>query len=205
MDGPPIDLRESQPTKLGALLTRACSDADPGGRERAFSELLRLLTIFVRAGMGDALRRQRDSIDICQSVVKSFVGELQDGKLSFPNEGALVAYLQQVVRTKLAEAARRDGAWKRGGRAGKVVDVHESGSQVPSPSFDPTASGIAAAKEEEEILIAGLTPEDQELIRLRRNGMEWDAIGDMLGRNPAALRKVWSRLQQRVADDKEPR
>lgn len=195
MDGPPI----GQPTKLGALLSQACAATDTAERERAFAELMRLLTIFVRAGMGDALRRQRDSIDICQSVVKSFVGELHDGRLSFPNENALVAYLQQVVRSKLAEAARHDGAWKRGGRAGHApLEANASGTGVTAVGFDPSASGSAAAKESEEKLLAMLGPEDLELIRLRRNGMEWEAIGATLGKNPAALRKAWSRLQERI-------
>lgn len=187
--------------KLTALLSAARQEADPVARERAYEELLRLLTIFVRAGMGDALRRHRESVDICQSVAKSFVVDLRDGRVEFPTEGALVAYLQQVVRTKLAQAARHDGAIKRGG----AVAVRGLAPQSPSGSLgvepaapDPTASMVAGGQEARLQILRDLTPDERELIRLRQAGLDWEDIAARLGRSGPAVRKAWSRLQERA-------
>ncbi|HLO42166.1 MAG TPA: ECF-type sigma factor [Phycisphaerales bacterium] len=187
--------------KLTALLTAARQDGDPAARERAFSELLRLLTIFVRAGMGESLRRHRESVDICQSVAKSFVSDLRDGRLEFPTEAALVAYLQQVVRTKLAQAARHDRAQKRGG--GVVVhglEAHpaDSGLCEQLAGHEPSGSAHLAGKEYAAQMAIELSGEDQELIRLRQSGLSWDEIALRLEKTPAAVRKSWSRLQQRL-------
>jgi DNA-binding NarL/FixJ family response regulator len=44
-----------------------------------------------------------------------------------------------------------------------------------------------------------LSAEEQELARLRLAGLEWQEIGARIGRDPAALRKQWSRLVERVS------
>jgi hypothetical protein len=199
--------------KLGALLAHACGKDSPstgtGGaappsaaeRERAFEEILRLLSIFVRSSIGTGLRRNRESVDICQSVAKSLVMDLRDGKLEFENEAALVGYLQTVVRTKLAEAARHDRALKRGGaanpggaRASAAIPVEFAGAA------DPTASANAIEAEAYAAAMSQLSESEQELVRLRKAGLEWDQISARLGRSSAALRKEWSRLQDRMRD-----
>lgn len=197
--------------KLGALLARACGKDSPssgtGGapsaadRERAFEEILRLLSIFVRSSIGTGLRRNRESVDICQSVAKSLVMDLREGKLEFENEAALVGYLQTVVRTKLAEATRHDRALKRGGpmnpggaHASAAIPVEFAGAS------DPTASANAMEAEAYAAAMSQLSESEQELVRLRKAGLEWDQISARLARSSAALRKEWSRMQERLRD-----
>jgi hypothetical protein len=170
-------------------------------RERAFAELSRLVTVFVRARMGPSVRAGgggRESIDICQSVAKSFVEDAGRGKLAFENEAALMAYLKTVVKTKLAEAKRRDEA-RISAAGGSIVMDAADGSSVGSkggatPSVDVAmGQAIDAAWE-------GLSDEDREVARLRRAGMEWGLIAAQLGQSEAALRKRFSRLQEKVRD-----
>jgi hypothetical protein len=202
--------------KLGALLARACGKDSPstgtGGvgppsaaeRERAFEEILRLLSIFVRSSIGTGLRRTRESVDICQSVAKSLVMDLRDGKLEFENEAALVGYLQTVVRTKLAEAARHDRAVKRGGAA-NPGGAHASAA-IPvefAGASDPTASANAIEAEAYAAAMSQLSESEQDLVRLRKAGLEWDQISARLGRSSAALRKEWSRMQERMRGRQE--
>ena len=99
---------------LQALVADAAA-ADPVARDRAFTEFLRLISIFVRVRMGNRLRDHRESADVCQSIAKSFVDDAARGLLKFDSPAALNAYLQQVVRSKLAELHRHDTADKRGG------------------------------------------------------------------------------------------
>jgi len=104
---------------LHSLLTVARLGDERAG-DQAFREVSRLLTIFVRAGMGHRLRDHRESADVCQSIARSFIEDHAAGAVKFENEAALVGYLKTVVRSKLAMLARHDGAMKRGGGATRV-------------------------------------------------------------------------------------
>ncbi len=181
---------------LSGLLKAAANPTDPRARDAAFSELLRLVGIYVRAGMGRALRDRRESLDVCQSVAKSFVDDMAAGKLQFDNEAAVAGYLQKVVKSKLAELAREDRAQKRGGGLGPQA-LHESGIEAD----DASALDRLAQDEQWQRVMDALSDHERALIALRRRGLEWPQIAEQLGRDPAALRQQFSRLQKRVTDD----
>lgn len=181
-----------------ALDLQALTDATAPAerRERAFAELSRLVTVFVRARMGPSVRAGgggRESIDICQSVAKSFVEDAGRGKLAFENEAALMAYLKLVVRTKLAEAKRRDESRPHAPMGGSI-SIEAADGRGTTPSVDvETGQAIDAAW-------AGLSDADRELARLRKAGVEWGVIAQRLGESETVLRKRFSRLQERVRD-----
>ena len=181
---------------LSGLLKAAANPTDPRARDAAFSELLRLVGIYVRAGMGRALRDRRESLDVCQSVAKSFVDDMAAGKLQFDNEAAVAGYLQKVVKSKLAELAREDRAQKRGGGLAPQA-LHESGIEAD----DASALDRLAQDEQWQRVMDALSDHERALIALRRRGLEWPQIAEQLGRDPAALRQQFSRLQKRVTDD----
>jgi len=189
---------------LKALLGRACGqEGDPRAREEAFEELLRLITIAIRAGMGRKLRDHRESADVCQSVAKSFVEDFEAGRLVFESEAQLAAYLQRVVQNKLVDLARADAAAKRGGgeRAGPL---NEAVAEVQGGDA-ASASADLRGDEALESLLAGLSVEEQALVRLRRQGLSWEQIARVLGggRDAATLRQQFSRLQKRVGQGLE--
>lgn len=167
-------------------------------RELAYAELLRLVTMFVRAGMGPRLRSHRESLDVCQSIARSFVEDHQHGAVRFESEAALVAYLKTVVSSKLALLARHDGAHKRGGGA---VAVPLADDHYAEPAGCPAPAKALLAREALDSVESRLTPDDHEVARLRLQGMDWNQIAQRLGRDPAALRQRWSRLARSLADD----
>ncbi len=179
---------------LQALVADAAA-ADPVARDRAFTEFLRLISIFVRVRMGNRLRDHRESADVCQSIAKSFVDDASRGLLKFDSPAALNAYLQQVVRSKLAELHRHDTADKRGG-----PDAGPEQSPDFAEAGDPTASVDALSEEAFERVRAGLTPDEMELVLLRRRGVAWSTISDTLRTPEALLRQRWSRLQRRLIE-----
>lgn len=171
------------------------STAPAERRERAFLELSRLVQVFVRARMGPGVRAGgggRESIDITQSIAKSFVEDAGRGKLAFENEAALMAYLKLVVRTKLAEAKRRDGARVSGAAGGDGSALVEAGGRGETPSVD------VAARQAIDAAWAGLSEGDRDLVRLRRAGVDWSVIAGQLAASEVSLRKRWSRLQAQV-------
>lgn len=183
---------------LKALLARACGPGDSPqearAREAAFAELLRLVMIAIRAGMGRRLREHRESADVCQSVAKSFVDDFESGRLRFETEAQLAAYLQKVVRSKLVDLARHDGASKRGAGArpgeASVTDVSDRAAAG--------ASAVLRGVEARERLLAQLSEVEQVLVRLRAQGLGWDQIAAALNKDPAALRQQFSRIQKRL-------
>jgi RNA polymerase sigma factor (sigma-70 family) len=191
---------------LKALLSTACGRPGPDGvpvpapqREAAFEELLRLVMIYIRAGMGRRLRDHRESADVCQSVAKSFIEDFESGRLVFDTEAQLAAYLQRVVQHKLVDLARADAAAKRGGGAREIA-LDDSGGAPSVPAANPGAS--ADMREEEALarVMLQLSEEDQVLVRMRRQGMSWEQIAGVLGRDSAAVRQQFSRIQKRIGE-----
>lgn len=188
------------PSRLDSLLRHAAT-LQGAERDRAFEDLVRLLMIMVRARMSPKLRASRESVDVCQSVAKSFVLDWQAGKIQFENQAALAGYLQTIVRNKLADLSRRDTAQRRGGGEAPIaIDDHHG---VPADAIQADGAGASTIAEAEELhqrLIGEITPEEHQLIDLRRRGLDWNQIADMLGESSAALRKRWSRLQERIGE-----
>ncbi len=187
---------------MGTDLQRALAgigSADERERDEAFAELLSLTMIFVRASMGRKLRDARESVDVCQSVAASLAENVRLGRVKFENEASLAGYLGKVVRTKLAMLARHDAAEKRGGGAGTVA----LGDGEQAAGREASASYVEQGREAYGRLIAALSDDEQELLRLRAGGMAWGQIADRTGSAEATLRQQFSRLQRRVAQELE--
>jgi DNA-directed RNA polymerase specialized sigma24 family protein len=178
---------------LSGLLARATTAADPAAREAAFDELLRLLMIYIRAAMGHRLRDHRESIDVCQSIAKSFVGDFEEGRIAFDSEAAVAAYLKKTVRSKLADLARHDNAHKRAAHH-SPIDSHGPATQNPGPR------SLIIEVEDKARALGQLTDEERTLIDLRQRGIDWETIAQQLGKDPATLRQQFSRAQRRIAE-----
>jgi len=73
--------------------------------------------IYIRAGMGRRLRDHRESVDVCQSVAKSFIEDFETGRINFDTEAQLTgttvhgcrcldaAHMESVVRDLRIEIA----------------------------------------------------------------------------------------------------
>ena len=188
------------PPQLHELLTRACDTTDPRARDEAFSEVMDLLLIFVRAAMGRALRNRRESGDVCQSIARSLVEDVDSGRVRFEGRGELSAYLQRVVASKMAMIARADGAEKRGGGVRVMGLGANSGDSTEHdlPGSGPTPSQELVADETAARADADLSEEEREIVLLRGRGLSWEEIARHTGRAEATLRQQWSRLGTRV-------
>jgi RNA polymerase sigma factor (sigma-70 family) len=216
MLAPGKDVAMQGGSELKILLSAACGRAapaspvppgapqlppDPRARDAAFNELLRLVMIFVRAGMGRKLRDHRESVDVCQSIARSFVEDFEAGKLEFESEAALAAYLKKVVRSKLVDLSRHDTRDKRGGAQPDLrIDSASLSAAFDPPSTEPTASFDARTEEARARILSLLSDDEQTLARLRWRGLSWEQIAAQLGKDPAALRQQFSRMQRRITE-----
>ena len=141
------------------------------------------------------LRAVLDSMDICQSVLKSFFLRAAAGQFSIDRPEDLRKLLVQMACNKSLEAARREYAQKRDAR--RSVGLGDEAHQVPGGT-DPMEE-----VEWQELLLRGrqmLSPEERRLAEARANGQTWEEIAAELGGTPDRLRMQFSRAQARVAE-----
>jgi DNA-binding NarL/FixJ family response regulator len=180
-------------------LLSAAGQGGPDTDQAAFAELLRIVRMLVRSGMGQRLRDFRDSADVCQSIARSFVLDRREGALSFASDKQLVAYLRTVVQSKLASLARSDQALKRGGSTSRTVGGAIDIAHIAGPDRSPDPDHASLREEASSHLSTALTDEDRELARLRLRGLDWNQIAEQLRADPQVLRKRWSRLMERLS------
>jgi RNA polymerase sigma-70 factor (ECF subfamily) len=148
----------------------------------------------VRVRLGGRVGALFDSMDVCQSVLGSFFLRAAAGQYTLDTPEDLLRLLTVMARNKLAFQVRRQRARKR-----------DCARDVPAelaaelPAADPTPSRQAEVKDLVSELDRRLTAEERELVALRGQGHEWQAIGERLNASPEALRKKHARALDRVA------
>jgi RNA polymerase sigma factor (sigma-70 family) len=140
------------------------------------------------------LRAVLDSMDICQSVLKSFFLRAAAGQFSIDRPEDLRRLLVQMACNKSLEAARREYAQRRDVR--RSVTLGDEAHQL--------AGGDDPVEEVEwrELLLRGremLSPDEGKVAEWRAAGWTWEEIGGELGRTPDQVRMQLARAQTRVA------
>lgn len=140
------------------------------------------------------LRAVLDSMDICQSVLKSFFLRAAAGQFDIDRPEDLRRLLVKMACNKSLEAARKEYADKRDIR--RSVGLGDEANQLAGGD-DPVGE-----VEWQELLIRGrqmLSPAEQSIAEGRSAGKSWDELASALGGTPDQLRMQFSRAQDRVA------
>jgi RNA polymerase sigma-70 factor (ECF subfamily) len=170
------------------------------GDDRAAEELVRkyepLIRREVRLHLEDRrLGRLFDSMDVCQSVLKSFFVRTAAGQFDLDEPAQLVGLLVTMARNKLASEARRQNRQKRDQR--RAAGGDEALAAVPAA--DPTPSRAVAGRDLIDQVRQRLTPEERELADLRAEGLSWEEVAARVGGNAHARRVQFGRAIDRVA------
>jgi RNA polymerase sigma-70 factor (ECF subfamily) len=171
------------------------------GDEQAAAELIRryesVICREVRLRLRDpGLGRLLDSVDICQSVLKSFFVRAACGQYELQEPAQLCRLLIAMARNKLAHAIQRHRAQRRDHRRVAALDANAldvAGAQA-------TPSRIAAGRELLAVVRAHLGEEERRLADLRAQGWEWPAIAGQLGGTPDGRRMQLTRALDRVVE-----
>ncbi|HEV8070568.1 MAG TPA: ECF-type sigma factor [Planctomycetaceae bacterium] len=144
-----------------------------------------------------ALRRQMDSIDICQSVFADFFLRTAMGQYDPRSPAELLRLLAAMARHRLLYHARKQKAARRDMRrveAGAIEDLSLAGGGA-SPSQ------IISARELLQRCQQRLNDEERSRLEMRRAGQGWDEIGLAVGKTGEAVRKQFGRSMKRVSDE----
>jgi RNA polymerase sigma-70 factor (ECF subfamily) len=141
------------------------------------------------------LARLFDSMDICQSVLKSFFFRTAAGQYDLDTPEQLQRLLVTMARNKLASAARGQYRQRRDQR--RLAAGEEKLDGVAAGG--PTPSQILAGKELLERFRHALNEEERCLADLRGEGLAWGDIAARLGGTAQARRMQLARAVERVA------
>lgn len=175
-------------------LVKAYQQGDATAQGELLERLEGQLRGLVRTLIGKQIRSERESMDVCQSLMLAFHLQAKAGKVTLDSEEALRGYLRAMIRHKLANLSDRIRAAKRGGGV-RPVSADE---EIQLPSFDPSASMVAGTAEMRSRLEHLLDPDEQAILEGRLAGRTNQEIADELGKTPDAVRMAWNRARERL-------
>jgi RNA polymerase sigma-70 factor (ECF subfamily) len=186
----------SQTPAFGEFLARIRA-----GDARAAEELVKryesAIRLAVRTRLTDpALKRQLDSVDVCQSVLASFFVRAAAGQYDLDEPAQLVALLVRMAQNKLAGQARFHHRERRDARQALNMDAAPE-----QAAAEPTPSRVVAGRDLLEALRGRLTSEERELADRRAAGQGWAEIAAALGGTATARRMQLKRAIDRIGPE----
>jgi RNA polymerase sigma-70 factor (ECF subfamily) len=170
------------------------------GDEGAAAELVRryepAIRREVRLRLTDpAVIRLVDSLDVCQSVLRSFFVRARAGQYDIDGPAELLRLLLRMARNKAVNQARRvrarpADACREPGAGVEALDAVTGSARPPDQ--------VLADHDLLEAVLARLTAEERHLAELRGGGYSWAEVSDRLGGTPEARRKQFARALDRV-------
>jgi RNA polymerase sigma factor (sigma-70 family) len=166
----------------------------------------RRLVGLARANLDRRILRKEDPEDVLQSVFKSFFHRCGLGQFRLDSREELWALLVSLTlhkcghRVDYHRAARRDV--RRETPAQPALDA--SGSRWEALAREPTPVEAAMLVETLERLLDGLEPHQQEIVRLRLEGVEPAQIAERRGVTQRTVQRVLKGVRERLERWRDP-
>lgn len=172
------------------------------GDEEAAVELVRQFEPYIRREIrfrlrDGRLRRLVDSVDICQTILKSFFVRVAAGQFELEREEDLPRLLAGMVRNRVAEEVRKQGQQRRDYRM--VTGGTPTLETIPLQGQQPTPSRVLAGKELLDQVWSRLSDTEQQMVEMREQGHTWEEIANKFGGTAQARRVQLTRALDRVA------
>jgi RNA polymerase sigma-70 factor (ECF subfamily) len=172
------------------------------GDEQAAAELVRQyepeIRREVRLRLRDSrLRREFDSVDICQSVLASFFVRAALGQYELDDPQQLIKLLVTMTRNKLIGKVRKMHSQTRDHRR---IDV-DGQDKLKAVATGPTPSDLVIGSELLQEFQNRMTREEWQVAERRTQGQAWAQIASELGGTPDGLRKQLARAVDRVSEE----
>jgi RNA polymerase sigma-70 factor (ECF subfamily) len=153
--------------------------------------------LVARVLLGPALRPYLDSVDLVQSLHKSLLLGLRQGKFAISGPDGLLALALTLVRRKVARHWRHLQRQRRlGSGSAETGSLAEVLTSLSSPRDEP--SQAAQFRDQVEHLCAHLNETERRLLEMRLEGYTTAEIALALGLSTVALHVRMTRLRQRL-------
>ena len=180
-----------------SLMTRVQTGCPDAARE-LFDRYGEHIRRIVRRKLHQGLRSQYDSIDFTQDVWASFFAGPQERR-TFDTPESLVAFLSNMVFTKVARAYRRGFQTKKYNLSGKqsLNADGPDGEPAPEPPLrGPTPSQVAIANEQWERMNDGQPDRFRLMLELLREGYNYQEVAERTGLHPKAIQRWLYKMAQ---------
>jgi DNA-directed RNA polymerase specialized sigma24 family protein len=149
----------------------------------------------VRVRLADArLGNLLDSMDICQSVMRSFFVRAAASQYDLETPEQVLKLLTAMARNKLASQARKQHTLRRDNRRARAIG--DEGSGLIASGDSPSAATVVRDLQQE--VRRRLALDEWQLLELKNQGHDWAAIAEQVGGLPETLRKKLARAIDRV-------
>ena len=170
--------------------------------QEAAAELVRRYEPAIRRAVRVRLASARlgnllDSMDICQSVLRSFFVRAASSQYDLETPEQVLRLLTAMARNKLASQARKQYSLRRDNR--RVSAIGDAGSQLVSPADSPSA--VIVVRDLQQEVRRRLAPDDWRLLELRNQGHDWAEIAARVGGAAESLRMKLARAIDRVVEE----
>lgn len=143
------------------------------------------------------LRRDFDSMDICQSVLASFFVRAALGQYELDQPGQLLRLLVTMTRNKLVNQVRRQRRQCRDHR--RLDSFGQEKMEQVAGGTNP--SEVIAQEELLQEFRKRMNGEESQLAELRAQGREWTEVAATLGGTAEGRRKQFARAIERISRD----
>jgi RNA polymerase sigma-70 factor (ECF subfamily) len=170
--------------------------------QEAAAELVRRYEPAIRRAVRVRLANARlgnllDSMDICQSVLRSFFVRAASCQYDLETPEQVLKLLTAMARNKLASQARKQHSLRRDNR--RASTIGDEGSRLVAPGDSPSAAIVVRDLQQE--VRRRLAPDEWQLLELKNQGHDWAEIAAQVGGLAETLRKKLARAIDRVVDE----
>ena len=169
------------------------SEGDAAAAEQVFRTYEPYLRKVVRRLLPPHLRARFDSIDVVQSVWADLLERLRGAGWRFQDARQLHAFLVLVTRNRFVDRARQHEAALARERHG-----------TRSPPHQARPSEVAQAEELWRRMLALCPPAHQEVLYLKRDGLDLDEIAARTGLHVGSVRRILRGLARRLTQQEMP-
>ena len=170
--------------------------------QEAAAELVRRYEPAIRRAVrvrlaGARLGNLLDSMDICQSVLRSFFVRAASCQFDLETPEQVLKLLTAMARNKLTSQARKQHARRRDNRRASALG--DEGSRLVAAGDSPSAAIVVRDLQQE--IRRRPSPDEWRLLELRNQSHDWAEIAARVGGNAESLRKKLSRAIDRVVEE----
>jgi RNA polymerase sigma-70 factor (ECF subfamily) len=172
------------------------------GNPEAAAELVRRYEPLIRARVHVWLRLNHpgllgevESVDICQSVLRSFFVRAAAGQFDLEGPEQLARLLVRMARNKLLDQVKHRHAGRRDVRRNESIEA----AAGELTARDPEPSRVLIGRELLEQVRGRLAAEERRAAELRGEGHTWAEVAVAMGGTPDGRRVQLARALDRVA------
>lgn len=158
-----------------------------------FDECYPKIVRVIRRRITRPMRKIYDSTDIANEVMKSLAAKFHH--FDFSSVGGLRAYLIHAAEQKVVDGCRRSHAQKRDLNRDRAQVGNDESTAWDFPDDAPTASQVAVASEEKDLLLNGQSGPQRTVLELKIEGMSNPEVAQATGWHVRKVERFLEKLR----------